>query len=118
MITLQDITSTSFYVVIESVARLLGVQNPLKSIKLHHGEMTFLCKICGAKFPFASVLSNYQALHSQEKKIVCPYPKYGRKYKTKPELNCHITTDTDKNHPRQPLINVLFVTKHFKEPNI
>ena len=32
MITLQDITSTSFYVVIESVARLSGVQNPLKSI--------------------------------------------------------------------------------------
>ena len=32
MITLQHITITSFYVVTESVARLLGVWNPLKSI--------------------------------------------------------------------------------------
>ena len=30
MIMLQDIISTSFYVVIESVARLSGVRNPLK----------------------------------------------------------------------------------------
>ena len=32
MITLQDITSKGFYVVLESVARLSGVWNPLKSI--------------------------------------------------------------------------------------
>ena len=51
--------------------------------------MTFLSQVCGAKFPFASDLSNHQALHSQEKKIVYPCPKCSRKYKTKPELNHH-----------------------------
>ena len=61
----------------------------LKKHKLHHGEMTFLCQVCRAKFPFASNLSNRQALHSQENNFVCSYPKCGRKYKTKPELNRH-----------------------------
>ena len=49
--------------------------------------MKSLCSVCRAKFPFASDLSSHQALHSQGKKIVCPYPKCGRKYKTKAELN-------------------------------
>ena len=71
---------------IESVARLSGVHNPLKA---HHGEMTFLCQACGAKFPFASDLTYHQALHLQEKNFVSSYPKCGEKYKTKPELNCH-----------------------------
>ena len=60
-----------------------------KKHKLCVGEMTFLCQVCGAKFPFASDLSNHQALHSQEKNFVCSYPKCSRKYKTKPELNHH-----------------------------
>ena len=41
----------------------------LKKHKLCHGEMTFLCQVCRAKFPFASDLSNHQAMHSQEKKL-------------------------------------------------
>ena len=86
MITLQHITITSFYVVIESVARLL---ESLTKHQLHDRDMKFLCSVCRAKFPFASDLSSLQALHSQEKKFVCPYPKCGRKYKTKPEFNCH-----------------------------
>ena len=61
----------------------------LKKHKLHHGEMTFQCQACGVKFPFATDLSYHKALHFQEKKFVCSYPKCGRKYKTKPELNCH-----------------------------
>ena len=39
----------------------------LKKHKSYHGEMTFLCQVCGAKFPFASDLSNHQAFHLQEK---------------------------------------------------
>ena len=86
---LQHITNTSFYVVIENVARLLRVWNPFKRHQLCHGDMKFLCQLCRAKFPFASDLSSHQALHSQEKQFVCPYPKCGRKYKTKPKLNHH-----------------------------
>ena len=32
--------------------------------------MKYLCQVCGAKFPFASDLSSYKALHLQEKKFV------------------------------------------------
>ena len=38
--------------------------------------------------------------------------------KQKQSLITIITTDTNKNCPRQPLTNVLYVTKHFKDPNI
>ena len=51
--------------------------------------MKFLCQVCGAKFPFASDLSAHQAINLDEKKFVCPYPKCGRKYQTKPDLNHH-----------------------------
>ena len=51
--------------------------------------MKFLCNVCGEKFPFASDLSSHQALHLQEEKCHCTYPKCGRKYKTTAELNRH-----------------------------
>ena len=70
MIMLLQFTTTSFYVVIESVVRLL-------------------CNVCGEKYPFASDLSSDQALHLQDKKCHCTYRKCGRKYKTKAELNRH-----------------------------
>ena len=38
--------------------------------------------------------------------------------KQKQSLIAIITTDTNKNCPRPPLINVSYVTKHFKDPNI
>ena len=38
--------------------------------------------------------------------------------KQKQSLIAIITTDTNKNRPRQPLTNVSYVTKHFKGPNI
>ena len=69
--------------------KAFGSLESLKKHQLHHRDMKFLCSVCEAKFPFASYLSSYQALHLQGKKIVCPYPKYSRKYKTKLELNHH-----------------------------
>ena len=69
--------------------KAFGSSESLKKHQLHHGEMRFLCSVCRAKFPFALDLSSHQSLHLQEKTFVCPYPKCGRKYKTKPELNHH-----------------------------
>ena len=117
MITLQQITIISVCSD-RKCGKAFGSLESLKKHQLCHGNMKFLCSICGAKFPFASDLSSHQALHSQEKKFVCPYPKCSRKYKTKAELNCHYNYRHKQNCPRQPLINVVYVTKHFKEPNI
>ena len=90
----------------------------LKKHKLCHGEMTFLCQVCGAKFPFASDLSDHQALHLQEKNLFVHIQNADENIKQSQSLIAIITTDTNKNHPRQPSIDVLFVRKHFKEPNI
>ena len=49
--------------------KTFGSSESLKKHKLHHGEMTFLCQVCRAKFPFASDLSNHKALHLQEKNL-------------------------------------------------
>ena len=38
--------------------------------------------------------------------------------KQKQNLITIVTTDTNKHHPRQPLTNVSYVTKHLKDPNI
>ena len=80
--------------------------------------MKFLCSVCGAKFPFASDLSSHQALHLQEKNLFVHIQNVVENIKQKQSLIAIITTDTNKNHPRQPLINVVYVTKHFREPNI
>ena len=97
--------------------KTFGSANSPKKHKLHHGEMTFQCQACGAKFPFASDLSYHQALHLQEKKIV-HIQNVVESIKQSQSLITIITTDPYKNHPRQPLMDVLFVRKHFKEPNI
>ena len=65
MITLNHITNTSFYAVIESVARL-GSLESLKKHELYHRAMKLLCQVCRAKFPFASDLSAQQAIHLDE----------------------------------------------------
>ena len=67
-----------------------------------------------SKVPFCLKLIKLPSL-AFARKTICPYPKCGRKYKTEPELIVIITTDTNKNHPRQPSINVVFVTKYLKE---
>ena len=65
--------------------------------------MTFLCQVCRAKFPFASDLSNHQALHLQEKKhLFVHIQNEVENIKQSQSLITIITTDTDKNHPRQP----------------
>ena len=42
-----------------------------------------------SKVPFCLRLNKSPSLAFPRKKIVCPYPKCSRKYKTKPELNHH-----------------------------
>ena len=56
---------------------------------LRHGEMKYLCQVCGQNFPFASDLATHASIHSAEKKFKCTYPKCIKVYKTKAEYNRH-----------------------------
>ena len=64
----------------------------LESLKKHgfrHGDMKYLCQVCGQNFPFASDLASHASIHSAEKKFKCTYPKCIKMYKTKAEYNRH-----------------------------
>ena len=77
--------------------KTFGSLESLKKHKLCHGEMTFLCQVCGAQFPFASDLSNHQALHSQEKNLFVHIQNVVENIKQSQSLFAIITTDTQKS---------------------
>ena len=89
MIMLLQFTTTSFLCSDRKCGKAFGSLESLRKHKLCHGNVKFLCNVCGEKYPFASDLTSHQALYSQDKKCHCTYPKCGRKYKTKGELNRH-----------------------------
>ena len=98
--------------------KAFGSLESLKKHQFHQGDMKFLCQVCRAKFPFASDLSSHHALHLQEKKFVCPYPKCGKKYKTKSELNCHYNYRHKQKSSKATINKCSTCNKIFKEPNI
>ena len=69
--------------------KTFGSWETLKTHELRHGQMRYLCQVCGQNFPFASDLASHESIHSEEKKFKCTYPKCSKSYKTKAEYNCH-----------------------------
>ena len=69
--------------------KTFGILETLKKHVLRHGEMKYLCQVCGHNFLFASDLASHETIHSEEKKFKCTYPKCGKNYKTKAEYNRH-----------------------------
>ena len=118
MITLQYITSTSFYVVIESVARLLGVHNPLKSTNSAMEKWHFCVKYAEQSSLLPQTCLITKPCICKNKILFVHIQNAVGNIKQSQSLIAIITTDTNKHHPRQPSIDVLFVRKHFKEPNI
>ena len=49
--------------------KTFGSLESLKKHRLRHGEMKYLCQVCGQNFPFASDLASHASIHSAEKKI-------------------------------------------------
>ena len=54
-----------------------------------HKEKTQICNKCGEKFPFASQLATHKLTHRTKPNQVCMYPKCGRRFKSKSDLNRH-----------------------------
>ena len=118
MITLQYITSTSFYVMIKSVARLSGVHNPWKNTNSAMEKWHYFVKYVeqSSLLPQTCLITK-PCIH--KKNILFVHIQNAvENIKQSQNLIAIITADTNKNHPRQPSIDVLFVRKHFKEPNI
>ena len=55
--------------------KTFGSLETLKKHMLRHGEMKYLCLVCGHNFPFASDLASHETTHSEEKQFKCTYPK-------------------------------------------
>ena len=69
--------------------KIFGSLETLKKHQLRHGQMKYLCQVCGQNFPFPSDLATHKTVHSEEKNFKSSYPKCGKSYKTKAEYNCH-----------------------------
>ena len=61
-----------------------------------HGKKPHRCTICGQKFPFASQLTTHKLTHRKKPNQRCMYPNWGRKFKSKSDLNRHAATHTGK----------------------
>ena len=48
--------------------KTFGSLETLKKYVLRHGEMKYLCQVCGQNFPFASDLASHETSHSFRKK--------------------------------------------------
>ena len=51
--------------------KTFGSLDTFKKHVLRHGEMKYLCQVCGRNFPFASDLASHETIHSEEKKFKC-----------------------------------------------
>ena len=69
--------------------KTFGSLESFKKHQLRHGQMKYLCQVCGQNFSFPSDLVSQETVHSEEKKFKCSYPKCGKSYKTKAEYNRH-----------------------------
>ena len=85
-----------------------------KKHELRHSDMKFKCNVCGRQFLFCSELTSNQAIHSDEKKFKCYYPRYNGEYKTKEEYNRHFKTHRPSSEAHQcPVCNKVFTKKKY-----
>ena len=59
----------------QKCGKIFSSEASLKKHELHHSDMKFKCNVCGRKFPFQSELTSHQAMHLDEKKFKCAYPR-------------------------------------------
>ena len=110
MITHLIFTSINSCVRIKSAAKFVH----LKLHELCHSDMKFKCNICSRKFPFQSELTSHQAMHSDEKKFKCAYPKCQGKYKMKEEYNRQYKTHRPTSQDYKCLVcNKVFNKKKY-----
>ena len=114
--TLSLCTSIDSCAALGNVAKYLV--ETLKKHMLGHGEMKYLCQVCGHNFPFASDLASHESIHSEEKKFKFTYPKCGKRYKLRLNTITIIITGTNKSQQSHRKLSVRCVTKFSPKSNI
>ena len=70
------------------------------SLSRHEYEHTlqrkYKCKLCKDSFPFQSQLTYHMRTHRKRRSFFCVFPKCGRKFKNRGDLNRHACTHTKK----------------------
>ena len=68
--------------------KTFGSLETLKKHVLRHGELKYLCQVCGQIFHLHQIWLTMKPF-IQKKKFKCTYPKCGKSYKTKAKYNRH-----------------------------
>ena len=77
------------------MAKPLITPNPLtKHLYQHEHNKQHECNKCKKVFPFVSQLNTHKLTHRNKPNQVCVYPKCGRRFKSKSDLNRHAASHT------------------------
>ena len=61
----------------------------LKKHTKHHKDSDYICKVCGATFPYASELEQHSYVHLEDKLFECHYSNCQECYKIKYDAEHH-----------------------------
>ena len=65
-----------------------------KHLDQHKHNKQHVCSKCKEEFPFASQLTTHKLTHRKKPNQVCMYPKCGKRFKSKSDLNRHAALHT------------------------
>ena len=65
-----------------------------KHLYQHKKNKQHVCSKCKKDFPFASQLTTHKLTHRKKPNQVCMFPKCGKRFKSKSDLNRHATSHT------------------------
>ena len=65
-----------------------------KHLYQHKQNKQHVCSKCKEDFPFASQLTTHKLTHRKKPNQACMYPKCGKRFKSKSDLNCHAASHT------------------------
>ena len=65
-----------------------------KHLYQHKQNKHHVCSKCKEDFPLASQLTTHKLTHRKKPNQACMYPKCGKRFKSKSDLNCHAASHT------------------------
>ena len=98
--------------------KTFGSLESLKKHGLRHGEMKYLCQVCGQNFPFASDLASHASIHSAEKNSSALILSVVKCTKLRLNTIAIIITGTNKSQQSHRKLSVRCVTKCSPKSNI
>ena len=98
--------------------KTFGSLESLKKHGLRHGDMKYLCQVCGQNFPFASDLASHASIHSTEKNSSALILSALKCTKLRLNTIAIIITGTNKSQQSYRKLSVRCVTKCSPKSNI